>query len=65
MLILGIVWLPDAAFVPDQSPLAIHVVGLLLTLQVMVVLPPGAIGPDGLASIVTRGTSGGSSCTVT
>ena len=60
LVMLLIVCEPAAGRLPDQSPLAVQLVGLFVALHLMVVPPPGSIGPAGVASMVTSGTSGGS-----
>ncbi|MFZ1249016.1 MAG: hypothetical protein WAQ24_01700 [Candidatus Saccharimonadales bacterium] len=57
-------WFPLAAFAPDQSPLAVHEVGLLVTDHIIVILDPGTTGPTGLLLIFIWGTPGGRVSTV-
>jgi hypothetical protein len=57
---------PVAGLLPDQSPLAVQLVGLLLASQLIVTLVPRVTGLSGALEIVTSGVSGGGSivCTV-
>lgn len=54
--IVPVVTVPEAALEPDHEPLAVHELGLLVALQVIVELEPVLIDA-GLTEILTTGTA--------
>lgn len=54
---------PLAFLMPDQSPLAVQEVGLLVVVHVSTVDWPGRIGPTGFADKLTTGKPAGGSVT--
>jgi len=59
-----VLWVPLAALVPLQLPLAVHDVGLLVADQVILALLP-AVMEIGLRASVTTGTGGSDTTRVT